>query len=49
MRRQRGLAQGKGTSFKLRKLESGARLNLILDLQTREMTIELSGRAPGRF
>ena len=42
------LHKGKGTSFKLRKLESGARLNLILDLQTREMTIELVGKSPGQ-
>ena len=43
------LHKGKGTSFKLRKLESGARLNLILDLQTREMTIELVGSRPQKL
>ena len=35
--------KGKGTSFILRKLKSGTRLHMILDMQTLEMTIELLG------
>ena len=41
--------KGKATSFILKKLSSGARLNLIMDMQTREMTIELLGNSPGQI
>ena len=35
--------KGRGTSFILKPLESGARLNVVVDMQLREMTYELLG------
>ena len=39
--------KGKNTSFVLRPLTSGARLHLVLDMQTRELTFELLTSKPG--
>jgi hypothetical protein len=39
--------KGKGTSFMLRPLKSGAKLTFTLDMQTLEMTIDLIGKGPG--
>lgn len=39
--------KGKGTSFILRPIASGARLQLVLDMQKLEMTIELLSKADG--
>mmetsp|Transcript_27479 Transcript_27479/g.69945 ORF Transcript_27479/g.69945 Transcript_27479/m.69945 type:complete len:261 (-) Transcript_27479:377-1159(-) len=39
--------KGKATSFVLKPLASGSRLNLIVDMQTQELTVELLGEKPG--
>lgn len=39
--------KGKSTSFVLRPLASGARLHLVMDMQTRELTFELVGKEAG--
>lgn len=39
--------KGKGTSFVLKPLTSGAKLNVTLDMQTLEMTVDLLGEGPG--
>jgi len=41
--------KGKSTSFMLKPLTSGARLNLTLDMQVQEMTIDLVGTQPGQI
>ena len=41
--------KGKGTSFMLRKLESGTRLNMIMDMQKLELTVEMLGKLPGQI
>jgi len=40
--------KGRSTSLKLRKLSSGARLNIIVDMQTLEMTVEVLGKDPSQ-
>jgi len=40
--------KGKGTSFVLRKLPSGSKINLTVDMQKLEMTVELLGALPGQ-
>lgn len=39
--------KGKATSFVLRPITSGARLHLVLDMQTQELTVELVGKKAG--
>jgi len=39
--------KGRGTSYRLRALQNGAKLNVIVDMQLRELTIELLGPTPG--
>ena len=40
--------KGKATSFVLRKLPSGTKLNVTVDMQKLEMTLEVLGSAPGQ-
>ncbi len=45
----RFFVKGKATSFMLKPLSSGARLNLTLDMQIQELTLELLGTSPGQI
>lgn len=45
----RVMMRGSRTGFVLKPLTNGARLNMIMDMQTQELTIELLGSSPGQI